>query len=103
MDRTEALAIINTVLAKRGRRPVKDGDLTLREAGISSLEFSLVALRVEERIGGELDFGGTTGWRVHTVADAIDLFTGALPASHGEARVEDRRRPAAHARGAVTA
>jgi acyl carrier protein len=75
MDRTEALAIINAVLAKKGRGPVRDDDTTLREAGLRSLDFSETILRVEDRLGREIGFGATTIWRVRTISDAVDLFT----------------------------
>lgn len=75
MDRAEALTIINSVLAKKGRGPVEDGGTTLNEAGLRSLDFSEVVLRVEDSLGREIGFGATTIWRVKTISDAIDLFT----------------------------
>lgn len=74
MNRTEALAILNAVLAKKGRGPVEDGDTPLREAGIKSLDFSEAALMVEDRIGRELNFGAGTIRRIRTVSDVLGFF-----------------------------
>jgi len=74
MDRGEALAILNEVLAKKDRMPVQDDDTPLREAGIKSLDFSEAALMVEDRIGRELNFGAGKIRRIRTVADIIDFF-----------------------------
>jgi acyl carrier protein len=74
MEREEVLQIINLVLANKGRTYASDDETPLREAGLRSLDFSEVALRVEDKIGRELNFEGSAMRRITTVKDVIDFF-----------------------------
>jgi acyl carrier protein len=85
MEREEVLKILNQVLTSKGREPTTDCDAPLREAGIRSLDFSEVALRVEDKLGQELNFEASEMRRIATVKDVIDFFVTAavtnVPAS----------------------
>jgi acyl carrier protein len=81
MEREEVLAIINLVLANKGRACASDDETPLREAGVRSLDFSEVALRVEDAIGRELNFEASVMRRITTVKDVIDFFVSAADVS----------------------
>ena len=51
-----------------------DADLPLREVGFRSLDFSEVALRLEDELGYELNFEASTMRRIGTIRDVIDFF-----------------------------
>lgn len=77
MNRTEILALMNMVLAKRGRAPVTGEAQTVREANFRSLDFSEVALRIETQVGRELAFDAASMRRIETVQDVLDFFEAA--------------------------
>jgi acyl carrier protein len=74
MDRGEVLNKINLVLANKGLPPASDTDAPLRDAGFRSLDFSEVALRLEDEIGHELNFEAAAMRRISTISDVIDFF-----------------------------
>jgi acyl carrier protein len=77
MEREEVLQVINLVLANKGRTGASDDNTSLRDAGLRSLDFSEVALRVEDTIGRELNFEASLMRRITTVKDVIDFFVSA--------------------------
>lgn len=74
MNRTEILDLMNMVMKKRGREPLSDESQSTREAGFRSLDFSEVALRIEQKVGRELSFDAASMRRIETVKDVIDFF-----------------------------
>jgi acyl carrier protein len=81
MEREEVLQIINLVLAHKGRTCASDDETPLREAGLRSLDFSEVALRIEDKIGRELNFEASVMRRITTVKDVIDFLVFAADVS----------------------
>jgi acyl carrier protein len=77
MDRMDVLATINFVLANKGLRATSDDETPMREAGLRSLDFSEVALRLEDRLGRELNFDAATMRRIATIHDVVDFFVDA--------------------------
>ncbi|WP_435257302.1 hypothetical protein ACSBLW_14435 [Thioclava sp. FR2] len=81
MTRSDILALMNTVLAKRGRAPVSAETQTTRDANFRSLDFSEVALRIETSLGRELAFDAASMRRIETVKDVLDFFEDATKAA----------------------
>ncbi|MEY8120514.1 hypothetical protein AB9F26_20105 [Falsihalocynthiibacter sp. BN13B15] len=74
MDRSEILALMNTVMVKRGRAEITDETVTTRVANFRSLDFSEVALRIETKVGEELAFDAASMRQIETVKDVLDFF-----------------------------
>jgi acyl carrier protein len=72
--RDEILSLINQVLQKNDRPPVKDDAIGVRDAGFRSLDFSEVALRIEDLVDRELPFEAATMRRIATIKDVVDFF-----------------------------
>lgn len=80
MTRADILALINRALQNNGNPPTTDGDIALRAAGFRSLDFSEVALRIEDALDRELSFEASAMRRIATIKDVIDFFEGATAA-----------------------
>ncbi|MDB5508438.1 MAG: hypothetical protein JWL93_907 [Hyphomicrobiales bacterium] len=80
MSRIEILALINKVLAANGRSETRDEDVAIRDAGFRSLDFSEVALRIEDKLDRELHFEAGSMRRIATIKDVIDFFENAISA-----------------------
>ena len=80
MTRSEILALMNTILAKRGRPAITNEAQPVREANFRSLDFSEAALRVEIAIDRELVFDAASMRRIETVKDVLDFFEEAAKA-----------------------
>ena len=83
------------VLTTQGKALPTDDGANLRDVGFRSLDFSELALRVEDEIGEELNFDAPGLRRVATVGDVLDLIETLRP-SNGRtggfpARPEDGR------------
>lgn len=74
MTRSNILEIINYVMQKRGRSEIVDENVNVRDANFRSLDFSEVALRIENEIDRELIFDAATMRQINTVKDVIDFF-----------------------------
>jgi acyl carrier protein len=74
VDRERVLNTINLVLKNKARDPVVDDDTPMREAGLRSLDFSEVAVRLEDMLGRELNFEASAMRRIATIRDVIDFF-----------------------------
>ena len=77
MNREDVLAVINQVLRNNGSAPAADAPVPLREAGFRSLDFSEVALRIEDKLDCELNFEASSMRRIATISDVVDFFVGA--------------------------
>jgi acyl carrier protein len=74
MEREEVLKTINLVLANKGQPAASDTDTPMRDAGFRSLDFSEVALRLEDKLGYELNFEASAMRRISTIKDVVDFF-----------------------------
>ncbi|MBX9741135.1 MAG: hypothetical protein K2X62_13720 [Beijerinckiaceae bacterium] len=81
MTREQVLGLINLVLKKNGRTETTDSETGLREAGFRSLDFSEVALRIEDSLDRELSFEASSMRRITTIKDVIDFFENATSAA----------------------
>ncbi len=77
MTRSDILAMMNMVLAKRGRAAITGEAQAVRAANFRSLDFSEVALRIETQVGRELAFDAASMRRIETVKDVLDFFEAA--------------------------
>ena len=74
LSRSELRAQMSEVLAAQGKSmPAEDG-ADLRELGFRSLDFSELALRVEDAVGHELNFDAPGLRQVLTVGDVLDFL-----------------------------
>ena len=74
LNRAQVRELMALVLATRDK-PLPDDDSTqLREIGFRSLDFSELALRVEDEIDRELNFDAPGLRSVVTVGDVLDLI-----------------------------
>lgn len=83
MDRGAVLDLMNDILRRAGKQPADDEGASLRELGFRSLDFSELALRVEDEVGHELNFDAPELRAITTVEDVLDFFTAAEPAAGG--------------------
>jgi acyl carrier protein len=75
VSREQLRALMGEVLAAQGKA-LPDGDAAvLSEIGFRSLDFSELALRVEDEIGDELNFDAAGLRQINTVGDVLDLLT----------------------------
>jgi acyl carrier protein len=74
MTRAEIHELFDAVRATQGKTEPVSESASLREIGFRSLDFSELALRVEERIGSELNFEAPRLRAIETVGDAIDFL-----------------------------
>ncbi|TDB77849.1 acyl carrier protein [Micromonospora sp. KC723] len=65
---------MSQVLANQGRTLPDDDAADLREIGFRSLDFSELALRVEDATGEELNFDAPGLRRIATVGDVLDFL-----------------------------
>jgi len=77
MNRSEILALMNAIMAKRGRSAITGESQTTRDANFRSLDFSETALRIEMKINRELAFDAASMRRIETVKDVLDFFEAA--------------------------
>ena len=74
LSRTELRTHMAEVLQTQGKQLPDDESASLRDIGFRSLDFSELALRVEDEIGDELNFD-TPGLRqIATVGDVLDFL-----------------------------
>lgn len=78
MDRAQITQLMDDILARQGRPPTAGEDQLLRDAGFRSLDFSELALRVEDELGTELNFDASRLRAIETVRDVVDFFAAAL-------------------------
>lgn len=74
MSKDEIRNLMNLILEKRGLPPVSGDDADLRTIGFRSLDFSEMALRVERKVGHELNFDAALMRAIQTVADVLGFF-----------------------------
>ena len=84
MERQQILDLVNQVLTNQGKQPVRDDETPMAEVGFRSLDFSQVALRIEDELERELNFSAAAMRRITTIRDVIDFF---VQATHSGADV----------------
>ncbi|HEY5183620.1 MAG TPA: acyl carrier protein [Actinomycetes bacterium] len=72
--RGEVRAMMAAVLAKQGKGLPSGEDAELQDIGFRSLDFSELALRVEDEVGEELNFDAPGLRQIHTVGDVLDFI-----------------------------
>ncbi len=77
MERDAILGLMRQVMERQGRSLPLAEDAMLRDAGFRSLDFSELALRIEQQLGRELNFDAGRLRRIQTVGDVLDFFHGA--------------------------
>jgi acyl carrier protein len=65
---------LRDMYSRRGVDVHPEPGMELAELGFRSLDFAELALRVEERLGRELDFAGAELRRLSTVGDVVELL-----------------------------
>jgi acyl carrier protein len=79
MDRDLVLRLMNDILRRAEKPPVSGDGESLRDIGFRSLDFSELALRVEDELGFELNFDAPELRSIETVGDVVAFFTAAQP------------------------
>ncbi len=74
IDRAQVRELMALVLATRDVKLPDDDAAELREIGFRSLDFSELALRVEDEIDRELNFDAPGLRSINTVGDVLDLI-----------------------------
>jgi acyl carrier protein len=78
MERAQILALMQQVTRKQGGSTTLTDESLLREIDFRSLDFSELALRVEQASGRELNFDAGRLRGIRTVADVLDFFQDAV-------------------------
>jgi acyl carrier protein len=81
MERQHVLELVNQVLTNQGKQPAKDDATPMADIGFRSLDFSQVALRIEDELERELNFSAAAMRRITTIRDVIDFFVEATQSS----------------------
>jgi acyl carrier protein len=79
LPRAQVRHLMEQVLTTQGKALPADDGAELRAVGFRSLDFSELALRVEDEIGDELNFDAPVLRRVATVGDVLDLIEALQP------------------------
>lgn len=74
LDRDQIRDLMTQVLTAQGKDLPSGESAELREIGFRSLDFSELALRVEDEIGRELNFDAPGLRNIRTVGDVLDLL-----------------------------
>ncbi|MGL5816068.1 MAG: phosphopantetheine-binding protein [Phycicoccus sp.] len=74
LSRDEIRSMMAEVLATQGKQLPADDGTELEGIGFRSLDFSELALRVEDEIGEELNFDAPELRQIRTVADVLDFL-----------------------------
>jgi acyl carrier protein len=74
LTRSQIRDLMEQVLKNQGKVLPDDDAADLREIGFRSLDFSELALRVEDETGEELNFDAPGLRRIATVGDVLDFL-----------------------------
>jgi acyl carrier protein len=80
LTRAHIRDLLVNVMKAQGKTLPDSDDADLREIGFRSLDFSELALRVEDEIGAELNFDAPGLRQIATVGDVLDFVEGLQPA-----------------------
>lgn len=74
IPREDVRSMMAQVLAAQGKNLPTDDSAQLSEIGFRSLDFSELALRVEDELGDELNFDAPGLRSIETVGDVLDFI-----------------------------
>ena len=74
LTREQIRSLMAAVVTLRGATLPDGDDAALRDIGFRSLDFSELALRVEDEIGRELNFDAPELRSIATIGDVLDLL-----------------------------
>ncbi|MEO5744814.1 MAG: acyl carrier protein [Terracoccus sp.] len=74
LSRDQIRSMMAEVLAAQGKQMPGDDQANLEEIGFRSLDFSELALRVEDEIDEELNFDAPQLRQIATVSDVLDFL-----------------------------
>jgi acyl carrier protein len=74
VDRSRILALMQQVMEKQGVQTPLTESASMQEVRFRSLDFSEVALRIEQEIGRELNFEAASLRQIRTVGDVLDFL-----------------------------
>ncbi|MDT0213526.1 acyl carrier protein [Rothia sp. ARF10] len=74
LSRDQIRTMMAEVLASQGKEMPAEDTANLEELGFRSLDFSELALRVEDETGEELNFDAPGLRQIQTVADVLDFL-----------------------------
>ncbi|MGH3351041.1 MAG: phosphopantetheine-binding protein [Nocardioides sp.] len=74
LDRAAVRDLMGEVLAVQSKTLPDDDTAKLADIGFRSLDFSELALRIEDETGDELNFEAAGLRSIETVADVLDLL-----------------------------
>jgi acyl carrier protein len=80
LSRDSIRSMMAEVLTKQGKSLPDDDSTPLDAIGFRSLDFSELALRVEDEIGEELNFDAPGLRQIQTVSDVLDFIEKLQPA-----------------------
>ncbi|MDQ6935364.1 MAG: phosphopantetheine-binding protein [Actinomycetota bacterium] len=75
VSRDQLRGLMAQVLSAQGKSLPDDDTASLAEIGFRSLDFSELALRVEDEIDAELNFDAAGLRQITTVGDVLDLLS----------------------------
>lgn len=75
VSREQVRSLMAEVLEAQGKTLPEDDSAALEQIGFRSLDFSELALRVEDEIDEELNFDAAGLRQINTVADVLELVT----------------------------
>lgn len=74
LSRDTVKSMMAEVMRRQDKQLPDSEDASLEEIGFRSLDFSELALRVEDEIGDELNFDAPGLRSIHTVGDVLDFI-----------------------------
>ena len=74
LSRDEIRTMMAEVLQAQGKSMPADDAANLEQIGFRSLDFSELALRVEDEIGDELNFDAPELRQIATISDVLDFL-----------------------------
>jgi acyl carrier protein len=74
LTRDQVRSLMADVLVAQGKSLPEDDETVLEEIGFRSLDFSELALRVEDEIGDELNFDAPGLRQIRTIGDVLDFL-----------------------------
>ncbi|MFW5474977.1 acyl carrier protein [Knoellia sp. CPCC 206450] len=74
LSRDQIRTMMAEVLASQGKEMPAEDTANLEQLGFRSLDFSELALRVEDETGEELNFDAPGLRQIQTVADVLDFL-----------------------------
>ena len=74
LSRHDIRAMMEDVLTTQGKQMPAEDSADLETIGFRSLDFSELALRVEDEIGEELNFDAPELRQIRTISDVLDFL-----------------------------